>query len=97
MKSKIEDKLDVTHYQGGYINRVHGPSYMNELRIVSEKYRKNWRIRVGEGVKRGSLKVSKQSVYNYTFGGNHFRIQEVENGIPVSDWEELEYMIALIN
>ena len=97
MKAELDDSIIVTHTMGGMIDFVEKDTYNNNLKISSTKYDKVWRIKLKEDNQKGSLRVNRKIVYSYTFEDGIFRLQEMENKIPVSEWIDIGVNVIMID
>lgn len=95
MKTILDDILEIRHTQGGTMELDGIGTYHNNLRISSVRYDKVWRIKLNDGKKEGSLRVNRKPVYNYFYGDAGFKIQEIENGVPVSEWINVDVTIIM--
>lgn len=95
MSETLNDELFVTHSMGGMLKFEKTGAYPDNLKISSFKYNKAWNVKVKDESKKGVLRLNKIVVYNYLFENDSFKVQSVENGMPVSDWVEINMLTVM--
>lgn len=89
MKKQLGDDIVVTHTMGGMMEFFNTGVYPDKLEIVSRKYDKVWRIKLKQDNRKGLLRVNRKVVYNYVFNDDGFSVQEVSDGVAVSEWVQI--------
>lgn len=89
------DDLYITHTMGGMMEFEKTGIYPNKLRISSTKYDHVWRIKITEESQSGMLRKKRVVVYNYVFDENSFRIQEVRDNVPISNWDDIGMTVIM--
>ncbi|SDG82103.1 hypothetical protein SAMN04488062_102263 [Flavobacterium omnivorum] len=69
--------------------------YPNKLKISSKKYDHVWRIKVTDEIQSGVLRIKRGVVYNYVLDEKGFRIQEVRDNVPISEWDEIGMTVIM--
>jgi hypothetical protein len=95
MSENLTDDVFVTHTMGGIREFQKTGIYPNKLIISSLKYDHVWRIKVTDEIQSGVLRIKRVVVYNYVFDEKGFRIQEVRDNVPISDWGEIGMTVMM--
>lgn len=95
MNKNLNDDVFVTHTMGGMLEFQKTGIYPNKLRISSLKYDHVWHIKVTDDIQSGVLRIKRVVVYNYVFDEKGFRIQEVRDNVPISDWGEIGMTVMM--
>lgn len=95
MNENLNDDIFVTHIMGGMLEFQKTGIYPNKLRISSLKYDHVWRIKVIDEIQSGVLRIKRVAVYNYVFDEKGFRIQEVKDDQPISNWDEIGMTVIM--
>jgi hypothetical protein len=95
MSKNLNDDVFVTHTMGGLREFQKTGIYPNKLRIASLKYDHVWRIKIKDEIQSGVLRIKRIAVFNYVLDEKGFRIQEVTDNVPISDWDEIGMTVMM--
>lgn len=90
------DDITLTIQKGGMLEFEKTGVYPEYLIFHSHKLEKTWRIRQRHEHQTGVLKSRGEVIYNYKKRGQICKIQSVENGVPVSDWFEVDNVMFMM-
>ncbi|WP_416444622.1 hypothetical protein ACH3O9_03980 [Leeuwenhoekiella sp. A16] len=87
--------LIVTHQQGGRFKFERTGVYPEYLLFHSPSRKRNWRFKLRSTKQTGVLKVNGIVAFNYSYGDFDCKIQEVKDGLPVSEWIQIDVMLTM--
>jgi hypothetical protein len=90
------DDITLTIQKGGMHEFEKTGVYPEYLIFHSGKLKKSWRIKQKQKNQAGVLRYGREVVYNYMIRDEICKIQSVENGVPVSDWIEVENVMFML-
>jgi hypothetical protein len=71
---------------GGILKTQTTGEYPEHLIIMSERYKRTWRVKLKDENQTGVLNSNKQPVYNYKYQNGEFSYQRIEENKVVTDW-----------
>jgi hypothetical protein len=95
MSENLNNDIFVTHTMGGMLEFQKTGIYPNKLRISSLNYDYVWRIKVKDEIQSGVLRIKRVVVFNYVFDEKGFRIQEVRDNVPISNWDDIGMTVIM--
>ena len=87
--------LTVTHQQGRRFEFEKTGIYPEYLLFYSPSLKRNWRFKLKSKKQTGVLKVNGIVTFNYTYNDSECNIQEVKDGLPVSEWIGLDMILTM--
>ena len=95
MNARQEVDISVRQEMGGKKEYERTGVYPNYLFFSSKRLKRTWRLKVKEGIKKGSLKIKGKIVLNYRFTKKGCKVQEVNDAGVGSKWIFVDVEIAL--
>jgi hypothetical protein len=90
------EDITLTISKGGMLEFEKTGVYPEYLIFHSDKIKKSWRIKQKYKNQAGVLRSGEEVIYNYMIRDEICKIQSVENGVPVSDWIEVENVMFMM-
>lgn len=89
--------LWVTHKMGGLIEFQRTGIYPNNLIFYSPKFQRTWKVKLVSENQTGSLKIKKEEKFQYLFNEGVCKMKEIDNGITLTDWQEVDMSVIMID
>ena len=90
------EDITLTISKGGMLEFEKTGVYPEYLIFHSGKLKKTWRIKQKHKNQAGVLRSGGEVIYNYMMRDEICKIQPVENGVPVSDWIEIDTVMFMM-